>query len=160
MRITLAAVGRSKAGAMRDLFQGFAGRLDSSKTRGPFGPLTLKEIEERRPLAPPELMRREAELLRAAIPAGARVIVLDSRGKSLPSEDFAALLGRWRDEGLPEAAFLIGGAEGLDPALRGEADLVLSLGPQTWPHMLVRVMLAEQLYRAQTILTGHPYHRG
>lgn len=162
MRITLAAVGRLKAGAMRDLFEEFADRLASPKSRGPLGPLgpvTLKEIEERRPLAPADLMRREAELLRGAIPSGARLIALDSQGKSLSSEDFADLLGRWRDEGLRETAFVIGGAEGLDPDLRGEATMVLSLGPQTWPHMLVRVMLAEQLYRAQTILTGHPYHR-
>ena len=123
------------------------------------GPLVLKEIEERRPLAPAELMRREAELLRAAIPAAARLIALDMGGKSLPSEKFAALLGRWRDDGTRDLAFVIGGAEGLDGTLRAAADLTLSLGAMTWPHMLVRVMLAEQLYRAQTILTGHPYHR-
>ena len=158
MRVTLVAVGRAKAGAVRDLYEDFAGRLDPR--RGPLGPLTLKEVEERRPLAPAELRRREGELLKSAIPAGARTIALDWRGRSLSSEDFAALLGRWRDAGVAETAFVIGGAEGLDEAQRGAADLVLSLGPLTWPHMLVRVLLAEQLYRAQTILTGHPYHRG
>ena len=158
MRLTLLAVGRAKDGALRELYEDFAGRLQPRG--GPLGPLTLKEVEERRPLAPAELRRREAELLRAAIPAGARVIALDARGKALSSEDFAARLGRWRDEGVAETAFLIGGAEGLDGALRDGADLVLSLGAMTWPHLLVRVLLAEQLYRAQTILTGHPYHRG
>lgn len=163
MRVTLVAVGRAKGGAVRDLYEDFAGRLDSKRgtpNRGPLGPLALKEVEERRPLAPGELKRREAALLAAAIPAGARVVALDSRGKSLSSEDFAALLGRWRDEGVAETAFVIGGAEGLDETVSGAADLVLSLGPLTWPHMLVRVLLAEQLFRAQAILTGHPYHRG
>ena len=160
MRLTLAAVGRAKAGPMRDLYADFAARLNPDRNRGPLGPLILKEVEERRPLAPAELKRREAELLRAALPAGARLIALDARGKSLTSEDFAALLGRWRDEAVADAAFVIGGAEGLDEGLRAEAALVLSLGAMTWPHMLVRVLLAEQLYRAQTILTGHPYHRG
>ncbi len=160
MKLTLAAVGRAKAGPARELYTEFATRLNPQRIRGPLGPLTLKEVEDRRPLAPSELMRREAELLRAAILPGARLIALDSRGKALSSEDFAALLGRWCDAGTAEAAFAIGGAEGLDPEFRAEAALVLSLGPQTWPHMLVRAMLAEQLYRAQTILTGHPYHRG
>jgi 23S rRNA (pseudouridine1915-N3)-methyltransferase len=159
MRITLAAVGRAKAGPLRDLYQDFADRLNAQGNRGPLGPLTLKEIEERRPLAPAELKRREADLLLAAIPSGARLIALDMRGKNLSSEAFAALLSRWRDEGARDLAFAIGGAEGLDDALRASAVLTLSLGFMTWPHMLVRVMLAEQVYRAQTILTGHPYHR-
>jgi 23S rRNA (pseudouridine1915-N3)-methyltransferase len=159
MRITLAAVGRAKAGPLRELFQDFAGRLNPQGNRGPLGPLSLKEIEDHRPLTPAELKRREADLLLAAIPPGARLIALDMGGKSLSSEAFAALLGRWRDEGVRDLAFAIGGAEGLDDSLRTAAALTLSLGPMTWPHMLVRVMLAEQLYRAQTILTGHPYHR-
>ncbi len=159
MRITLAAVGRAKAGPWRDLYDDFAGRLSPQRSRGPLGPLALKEIEEHRPLAPAELKRREAELLLAAIPPGARLIALDMRGKSLSSEAFAILLGRWRDEGTGDLAFVIGGAEGLDDSLRRSAALTLSLGSMTWPHMLVRALLAEQLYRAQTILTGHPYHR-
>jgi len=159
MRITLAAVGRAKAGPLRDLYRDYAERLGAQGNRGPLGPLTLKEIEEHRPLAPVELMRREAGLLRAAAPSGARLTALDTRGRNMSSEAFAALLGRWRDEGTRELAFVIGGAEGLDETLRAGADLTLSLGSMTWPHMLVRVMLAEQLYRAQTILTGHPYHR-
>jgi 23S rRNA (pseudouridine1915-N3)-methyltransferase len=97
--------------------------------------------------------------VRAALPKGARLIALDERGKTLASGDFAALLGRWRDEGLGELAFAIGGAGGLDASLREAAALTLSFGPMTWPHLLTRALLAEQLYRAQSILTGHPYHR-
>jgi 23S rRNA (pseudouridine1915-N3)-methyltransferase len=155
MRMTLIAVGRAKPGPVRDLYHHYAERLG----HGPLGGLTLKEVEERRPLSPEELKRREAELLRAALPKGARLIALDERGKTLASGDFAALLGRWRDEGLGELAFAIGGAGGLDASLREAAALTLSLGPMTWPHLLTRALLAEQLYRAQSILTGHPYHR-
>jgi 23S rRNA (pseudouridine1915-N3)-methyltransferase len=155
MRITLAAVGRAKAGPARDLFEHYAERLKHA----PLGPIALKEVEERRPLAAAELKAREAELLRAAVPADARMIALDERGRALTSLEFARLLGRWRDEGIKDTAFLIGGAEGLDQSLREAADRILSLGPMTWPHLLVRGLLAEQLYRAQSILTGHPYHR-
>ncbi len=155
MRITLAAIGRARAGPVRDLYEHYAERLD----RGPLGPLTLKEAEEHRPLPPGELKRREAELLLGAVPEGARLIALDERGKAMTSADLATLLGRWRDEGIKDAAFLIGGADGLDDKARAAAHLTLSLGPMTWPHLLVRALLAEQLYRAQSILTGHPYHR-
>jgi len=160
MRLTLAAVGRAKASEFNALYADFAARLDPRHARGAIGPLILKEVEERRPLAPAELKRREAELLLAAIPPGARLIALDERGTALSSEDFAALIRRWRNEGVADAAFAIGGAEGLDDSVRAASAKVLSLGPMTWPHMLVRVMLAEQLFRAQSILAGHPYHRG
>ena len=105
------------------------------------------------------MMAREAELLRAALPRGAVRIALDERGKTLDSAAFARRLGAWCEEGRPALGFWIGGAEGLHPELRAEADLVLSFGAMTWPHLLVRALLAEQLYRAETILTGHPYHR-
>ncbi len=151
MRITLAAVGRAKAGPARDLYEFYAGRLTWQ--------LTLKEIEERRPLSPEALKAREGELLLAALPQGARVIALDETGRNLSSARFAEQIGRWRDAGGQDLAIVIGGAEGLAPALRNKADLVLALGAMTWPHLLVRGMIAEQLYRAQTILAGHPYHR-
>jgi 23S rRNA (pseudouridine1915-N3)-methyltransferase len=94
-------------------------------------------------------------------PAGlARTVLLDERGKNLSSAEFAAILGRWRDESVREARFLIGAADGHDAAARGEADLLLAFGNTTWPHLLARAMLAEQLYRATSILAGHPYHRG
>lgn len=89
----------------------------------------------------------------------ARTVLLDERGKQLPSEDLAALLGRWRDEGIRETRFLIGAADGHGDAAREEADLLLAFGAATWPHLLARAMLVEQLYRATTILAGHPYHR-
>lgn len=155
MRMTLIAVGRAKPGPVRDLYDYYAERLG----HGLLGGLSLKEVEERRPLPPEELKRREAELLRAALPKGARLMALDERGKALTSSDFAALLGRWRDEGVQDLAFAIGGAGGLDPSLREAATLTLGLGLMTWPHLLTRALLAEQLYRAQSILSGHPYHR-
>ncbi len=155
MRMTLIAVGRAKPGPVRDLYDRYAERLG----HGPLGGLTLREVEERRPLSPEELKRREAELLLGALPKGARLMALDERGKALTSSDFAALLGRWRDTGLADLAFVIGGAGGLDASVRQAAAFTLALGPMTWPHLLTRALLAEQLYRAQSILAGHPYHR-
>ncbi len=151
MRITLAAVGRAKAGPALDLYEFYAGRLG--------WPIELKEIEERKKLAPARLKAREGELLLAAVPAGARLVALDEKGKALSSAGFAQQLGAWRDEGVRDVAFVIGGADGLAPPVLAAADLVLSFGALTWPHLLVRGLLAEQLYRAQSILAGHPYHR-
>jgi 23S rRNA (pseudouridine1915-N3)-methyltransferase len=105
------------------------------------------------------LQAREAELILAALPAGARLVALDERGEPWSSRDFAERLGQWRDRGVAALAFAIGGAEGLGRAVIEQADAVLSLGAMTWPHLLVRGMLLEQLYRAQQILAGHPYHR-
>jgi 23S rRNA (pseudouridine1915-N3)-methyltransferase len=100
----------------------------------------------------------EAKAIAAQAAEGV-LVALDERGKTLGSEDFAKRLLRWRDDGKPAVSFVIGGADGLDPALAARADLALSFSPLTWPHQLVRIMLAEQLYRATTILSGHPYHR-
>ena len=151
MQITVAAVGRARAGPERDIYDDYVRRSS--------WPIVLKEVEEPRKLAPGARMASEAQKLLSAIPETAKVIALDERGKSLTSRQLAQLLGRWRDEGERDVAFLIGGADGLDKSLRGSADLVLSFGALTWPHMLVRPLLAEQLYRAQSILSGHPYHR-
>ena len=119
------------------------------------GPLDVHEVEDRRGGGP----AAEAALLARAVPDGAVVVALDERGLALSSPDLAGRLAGWRDEGRRDAAFVIGGADGLDPILRDSADLALSLGPMVWPHMLVRAMLAEQLYRATSILAGAPYHR-
>lgn len=151
MRLWLAAVGRAKAGPELDLYSQYVRRLSP--------PPELREVEEKRPLPVPERMAREAELLLAAIPAGAVVVALDERGKSMGSEAFAARLGQWRDQGVGDLAFLVGGADGHHQSVRDRAQLLLSLGAMTWPHMLVRAMLAEQLWRAHAILSGHPYHR-
>ncbi len=104
-------------------------------------------------------MAAEAALLEKAIPSGALVCCLDERGKVMSSPDFADQLGQWRDNGRQDVAFVIGGADGIDPAVRERADALLSFGKMVWPHMLVRVMLSEQLYRAASILAGAPYHR-
>lgn len=155
MRILILSIGRWKRGPQRALYDEYRARLA--------WPVELREIEERRALPPAKLRTREAELLLAALPsdrARTAVVALDAGGKPLSSEAFAARLGRWRDEGRAGVAFLIGGADGLAPAALAAADFTLSLGALTWPHLLVRGMLMEQLYRAQQILAGHPYHRG
>ena len=151
MNILIAAIGRARAGAEQDLFTTYTDRLPWR--------VEVKEIEIKKDLATDVRRAREGEALLAAVPAGARVVALDERGKNEGSAGFAARLGRWRDDGQRVVAFLIGGADGLDEAVRQRADVVLSLGAMTWPHLLVRGLLAEQLYRAHCILTGHPYHR-
>ena len=151
MRLTLAAVGRWKRGPLPELFEDYRKRLS--------WPLTLKEVSARKPLDGAQLIAHEAELLQAALPEQAALVALDAGGKALSSDAFADTLGAWEDDGAGHVAFLIGGSDGLDPALLQRADLTLSLGAMTWPHMLVRVLLAEQLYRAQAIRQGHPYHK-
>jgi 23S rRNA (pseudouridine1915-N3)-methyltransferase len=122
-------------------------------------PMRLIEVQPRGMVPPERRKEAEAALLLAAVPQGAAVTALDERGLDLTSEAFAARLAAWRDAGRRRAAFLIGGPDGLDGKLLRAADLRLAFGRLTWPHRLVRVMLAEQLYRATTILAGHPYHR-
>ena len=152
MRLHIVAVGKLKAGPHAALAQHYAERLA--------WPLAMREVEEKRPLAAPELKEREGALLLAAAPTGAVLVALDERGKTLTSTAFAQKIAQWRDGGTADIAFLIGGADGLAEPVRQKAQLILSLGAMTWPHLLVRGMLLEQLYRAQQILTGHPYHRG
>jgi 23S rRNA (pseudouridine1915-N3)-methyltransferase len=122
-------------------------------------PAAILELEEKRKLPPPQLKAREAELILAALPAGARLVALDERGQSWSSRELAERLAAWRDRGAATLAFAIGGADGLGQPVVERADAVLSLGAMTWPHLLVRSLLLEQLYRAQQILAGHPYHR-
>jgi 23S rRNA (pseudouridine1915-N3)-methyltransferase len=122
-------------------------------------PVTIIEIDEKRRLPAPLLKAREAELILAALPAGALLVALDERGAAWSSRELAGRLAAWRDGGTAALAFAVGGAEGLAAAVLDSAAAVLSLGAMTWPHLLARVMLLEQLYRAQQILAGHPYHR-
>jgi 23S rRNA (pseudouridine1915-N3)-methyltransferase len=122
-------------------------------------PLELIEVEERKPLPTDRRRAAEAVLLLRAIPSDAAIVALDETGKSLSSRVLASRIGHWRDDGRASIAFVIGGADGLDDSVRSRAELVLSLGALTWPHLLVRGMLAEQIYRSQQILAGHPYHR-
>jgi 23S rRNA (pseudouridine1915-N3)-methyltransferase len=155
VKITLCVVGRLRAGPEKSLIDDYLTRFDRTGRALGLGPARVVEVEDRKGGG----MAAEAALLERAIPDGAVRVALDERGRTMTSPDFADHLGRWRDAGHGEAAFLIGGADGLDPALRDRADLVLSFGAMVWPHMLVRVMLAEQLYRAAAILAGTPYHR-
>jgi len=151
VRLLIAAVGRLKTGPLADLQSEYVKRLSE--------PIEIKEVEERRSLSPAERKVREGQLLLAALPEGALVIALDERGKSLASAGFAERLQRWRVEGVKALAFVIGGADGLAQPVVQRAGFTLSLGAMTWPHLLARILLLEQLYRAQQILAGHPYHR-
>ena len=155
MRVHICAVGRMKTGPERALIDDYQTRFDRTGRALGLGPLHLHEVEDRKGGGP----AGEAALLTRKLSPGALRIALDERGRALSSRELAAEIARWRDAGRSEAAFLIGGADGLDPALRRGADLALSLGPMVWPHALARVMLAEQLYRATQILAGTPYHR-
>ena len=152
MRFSLIAIGKARAGPERDLFIHYRDRL-----RWPF---ELVELELKKNLPTTEARQAaEAELLINAVPKGGLIIALDERGKNLSSREFADQIQQFQDSGERDIALMIGGADGLAPALRQQARLLASYGKATWPHMLVRGMVAEQLYRAQTILDGHPYHR-
>jgi len=152
MRLQIIVVGRLKAGPLQDLAQEYTSRITWK--------LSFREVEERRKLPAPALKTREGELLLAAVPKGATLVALDAGGKQLASEAFAARIAAWRDNGAADLSFLIGGADGIAEPVLTRADFVLSLGAMIWPHLLARIMLLEQLYRAQQILAGHPYHRG
>lgn len=159
MRITLFAVGRLKAGPEKDLASRY---LDRFAKAGPAVGLELAklvEVQESRASNADTRKREEAGALEKALPEGAILVLLDERGKTLDSQAFSDAIGRYRDNGKRDMMLAIGGADGLDPELRARADLVLNLGTMTWPHQLVRILIAEQLYRAVTILSGHPYHR-
>jgi len=155
MRLLLCAVGRLRAGPERALVDDYLSRTDRTGRPLGLGPVTEHEVEDKKGGG----MGAEGLLLSKVVPEGAALCVLDERGKTLSSPEFAQALATWRDAGRQDAAFVIGGADGVDLALRQRADLLISFGRMVWPHMLVRVMLAEQLYRAATILSGSPYHR-
>ena len=154
MRVHVCAVGRLRAGPERALVDDYYARFDRTGRALGLGPVSEHEVEDRRGLG----MAAEAELLGRAVPSGALTVVLDERGRAMTSPEFAALLAGFRDQGR-EVAFVIGGADGIAPDLRARAEVAVSFGAMVWPHLLVRVMLAEQLYRAATILAGGPYHR-
>jgi 23S rRNA (pseudouridine1915-N3)-methyltransferase len=151
MRLTLVAVGRLRRGPERALVDDYLARFAKAGRGLGLPPVTVVEVEGRGPGG-------EADAIARALPPGAALALLDERGALLSSPDLAARIADWRD-GARDAAFVIGGADGLDRDLRERADLLLSFGPMVWPHMLARVMLSEQLYRAASILAGSPYHR-
>jgi len=122
-------------------------------------PSVLKEFDVRKKLSGPALKSAEADLLLSGVPTGALIVALDERGQSLSSRQLAGHIKKWQDQGRSDLAFIIGGADGLDDAVRNRADLLLNFGSLTWPHMLIRPMIAEQIFRSWSILNNHPYHR-
>jgi len=155
MRLHICAVGRLRAGPELALIDDYLKRVDRTGRALSLGPVSVHEVEDKKGGG----MEAEADLLGRAVPAGSLLIALDERGRQMSSPDFAGLIARTRDAGRQDMAFVIGGADGLAPGFRDRADTLLSFGPMVWPHMLVRVMIAEQLYRAASILAGAPYHR-
>jgi 23S rRNA (pseudouridine1915-N3)-methyltransferase len=149
LKARLLAIGRIKPGPEAALFAQHNARLRP--------PLDVSEFAEARG-SPAEIRRREGAAILAALPAGALLVAMDLGGAAPTSEALAALTARWMEAARP-MVFAIGGAEGLDPSVLARAEARLSLGPLTWPHFLVRGLLAEQLFRAQCIREGHPYHR-
>lgn len=159
MRLSLHAVGRLKPGPEKELAGEYAARAEALLRQAGFKSLSLVEHAESQAATPAQRKAEEAQKLLARIPSEAFVVALDERGRELGSPDFAKLLGDKRDQGLPELAFVIGGPDGHGEALLARAGLTLAFGRLTWPHRLMRILLAEQLYRGLTILLNHPYHR-
>ncbi len=160
MRVSVIAVGRLKDSAERALADRYFDRFDKLGRGIGLGPIDKVELAESRARNSGARRDEEAVALVGRVPQRAQTVALDATGEQLTSEEFAALIARWRDEGVPYLAFVIGGPDGLGAGVTNGADLSLSLGRMTLPHGLARVVLAEQLYRAATILAGHPYHRG
>ena len=159
MRIVIAAVGRLKQGPERELAQWYCKRAAAAGRQLGLRNIDIVEIRESRAHDAERRRIEESIALANVIPDAAMVAALDQRGENLDSPALAVLLREWRVEGRPAACFIIGGADGLAPSLIERAKVRLAFGAATWPHQLVRVMLLEQLYRAGTILAGHPYHR-
>ena len=154
MRVSLCVVGRLRGGPERELLDDYLTRFDRTGRALGLGPINVIEVDAKK-----GGMEAEAALLRKAIPKGALIVIMDERGKVMTSPEFANKMADWRDNSQRDLAFIIGGADGIAPDLRAEADFAISFGKMVWPHMLVRVMLSEQLYRAASILSNGPYHR-
>jgi 23S rRNA (pseudouridine1915-N3)-methyltransferase len=159
MRLVVISIGRLKQGPERELAERYRGRFDDIGRKLGFRGLEIHEIPESRARDAATRMAEEAAAISTAIPAKSALVALDERGDNIDSAAFARHLGRWRDEQVANTIFIIGGADGLSPDLRRMAKLRMAFGSATWPHQMVRVMLLEQIYRAATILSGHPYHR-
>jgi len=153
------AIGRLKQGPERELGERYRERFDDIGRKLGFRSLDIHELPESRARDAAARIAEEAAAMSALIPDKSSIVAFDERGEAVDSPAFARHLGRWRDESVPSAVFLIGGADGLSPELRRKAKLSIAYGRATWPHQMVRVMLLEQIYRAATILSGHPYHR-
>jgi 23S rRNA (pseudouridine1915-N3)-methyltransferase len=151
MKLILVCVGNLKAGPEKALFDHYKSRIT--------WPFEIREVVNRKEGTAQQVKEWEGDLLMAKIEPDSVIIGLDERGKSVSSTEFAQMLGNWRDDSVRSITFIIGGADGLSDAVRQRCHRLISFGQMTWPHMLVRGMLAEQLYRSQQILIGHPYHR-
>ena len=159
MRLVVICIGRLKQGPERELAERYRERFDDIGRKLGFRGLDVHEIAESRARDATARIAEEAAAISALLPDKYTLVALDERGKSIDSAGFAGQLGRWRDDGSPNAVFMIGGADGLSPELQRKAALRIAFGSATWPHQMVRIMLLEQIYRAATILAGHPYHR-
>jgi 23S rRNA (pseudouridine1915-N3)-methyltransferase len=159
MRLLVVAIGRLKHGPERELAERYRERFDDIARKLGFRGLDIHEIPESRARDPATRITEEAAAILAAVPDNSVLVALDERGENIDSAGFARHLGRWRDQAAGHTIFAIGGADGLSPDLRRKAKLGIAFGCATWPHQMVRVMLLEQIYRAATILAGHPYHR-
>lgn len=159
MRIVVIAVGRLKQGPERELAERYRERFEDLSRKLGFRGIDVHEIGESRARDAAARIAEEAAAIATHIPEKSLLVTLDEHGQNIDSAGFAGQLGRWRDEAAPSTAFVIGGADGLSPELQRRAKLRIAFGTATWPHQIVRVLLLEQLYRAATILAGHPYHR-
>jgi 23S rRNA (pseudouridine1915-N3)-methyltransferase len=159
MRVVVIAIGRLKQGPERELSDRYRKRFDDIGRKLGFRGLEIHEIPESRARDTARRIAEEADAIAAAIPEKSMRVALDERGENIDSTVFSRYLGGWRDQGTGHTIFMIGGADGLSPELRAKAKLCIAFGSASWPHQIVRVMLLEQLYRAATILAGHPYHR-
>jgi 23S rRNA (pseudouridine1915-N3)-methyltransferase len=160
MRVIIAAVGRLKQGPERELATAYRKRAESIGRNLGLRDFEIVEIRESRAQDAERRRTEESIAIANVIPERAIVAILDERGENVDSAAFAALLRKWREEDHPAVCFIIGGADGLAQSLRERAKIKLAFGAATWPHQIIRIMMLEQLYRAGTILAGHPYHRG
>jgi 23S rRNA (pseudouridine1915-N3)-methyltransferase len=159
MRIVVAAIGRLKQGPERELAERYRKRAADAGRRAGLNAVDIVEIKESRAGDAARRMLEESIAVANLIPERAVTVILDARGESMSSESFAGRLHEWRQQNKPALVFIVGAADGLAPSLKEKASLALAFGAATWPHQLIRIMLLEQLYRAVTILAGHPYHR-
>ena len=159
MRILVVAVGRLKQGPERELAERYRKRAAAAGRSAGLSAFDIVEIKESRAGDAARRMLEESIAIANVIPERAVTVILDQRGENMSSASFAGRLQGWRSQDHPAVAFIIGAADGLAPTLREKASLAIAFGAATWPHQLIRIMLLEQLYRAVTILTGHPYHR-
>ncbi|CTQ61529.1 Ribosomal RNA large subunit methyltransferase H [Roseibium album] len=159
MRFTFSCIGKMKAGAEKDLLDRYIDRARKTGRGLGISDIVVSELSESRAQRSEDRKAEEAKGLLNSVSGSARVVVLDENGKNLTSPDFSRKIESWKDEGIPEVVFAIGGADGHGQELLARADLKLAFGAMTWPHQIARILLAEQVYRAMTILSGHPYHR-